>query len=139
MQQRDLSRCQAPWQEFLLQYDFDIVYIHGEENSVADALSWLSHINMGVATSSSNIVAPVFTIGMDENPLADVKCDYLEDNWCKKLTENLMSMPEGSVVDGLLYWNGRLIIPRCGNLPESLFRLAHNTLGHFSSKKVTLS
>jgi len=41
MTQRELSRRQARWQEFFGQYDFDIQYIRGEDNSVADALSRL--------------------------------------------------------------------------------------------------
>jgi len=41
MTQRELSRRQARWQEFLAQYDFTIQYIPGEENTVADALSRL--------------------------------------------------------------------------------------------------
>jgi hypothetical protein len=36
--QRDLSRCQLRWQEFMSQYDITITYIPGEDNSVADAL-----------------------------------------------------------------------------------------------------
>ena len=46
--QRDLSRRQARWMEFLSQYDGKIVYVKGEENTVADALSRLP------ATYSSN-------------------------------------------------------------------------------------
>jgi hypothetical protein len=37
--QKDLSRRQARWMEFLSQYDCKIVYVKGEDNSVADALS----------------------------------------------------------------------------------------------------
>ena len=37
--QRDLSRRQLRWQEFMSQYDMTIPYIPGEDNSVADALS----------------------------------------------------------------------------------------------------
>jgi hypothetical protein len=37
--QRDLSRRQARWMEFMSQYDCKIVYVKGEDNSVADALS----------------------------------------------------------------------------------------------------
>ena len=37
--QYDLSRQQLCWQEFLSQYDFCITYIHGEDNTVVDALS----------------------------------------------------------------------------------------------------
>jgi hypothetical protein len=37
--QKDLSRRQLRWQEFLLQYDMTITYIPGEDNTVADTLS----------------------------------------------------------------------------------------------------
>lgn len=37
--QHDLSRRQCRWQEFLSQYNFDIIYIKGEDNCMADALS----------------------------------------------------------------------------------------------------
>ena len=37
--QRDLSRRQLRWQEFMLQYEMAITYIHREDNCVADALS----------------------------------------------------------------------------------------------------
>ena len=36
--QCDLSRQQLRWQEFMSQYKMSIVYIHGEDNCVADAL-----------------------------------------------------------------------------------------------------
>jgi hypothetical protein len=37
--QKDLSRRQARWMEFLSQYDCKIIYVKGEDNSAADALS----------------------------------------------------------------------------------------------------
>ncbi|KAJ3561342.1 hypothetical protein NP233_g10248 [Leucocoprinus birnbaumii] len=37
--QKHLSRQQARWMELLQQYDFEIVYVKGEDNAVADALS----------------------------------------------------------------------------------------------------
>jgi hypothetical protein len=37
--QKDLSRCQARWMEFMSQFDTKIVYVKGEDNTVADALS----------------------------------------------------------------------------------------------------
>ena len=36
--QWDLSRWQLQWQEYMSQYEMTITYIHGEDNSVADAL-----------------------------------------------------------------------------------------------------
>ncbi len=102
MQQCDLLRCQARWQEFLSQYDFDIVCIHGKENT----LSCLIYNDVGANRSLGDIIVPVFTIGTDESLLAYVKRDYLEDEWCKKLRENIMSMLEGTLVDILMYWKG---------------------------------
>ena len=40
--QRDLSRRQARWMEFMSQYDAKIIYVKGEDNTVVDALSRLS-------------------------------------------------------------------------------------------------
>jgi hypothetical protein len=37
--QKDLSHCQARWMEFMSQYDCKILYIKGEDNCVANALS----------------------------------------------------------------------------------------------------
>jgi hypothetical protein len=37
--QKDLSRRQARWSEFLSQYDFDIQCVKGEDNTVADGMS----------------------------------------------------------------------------------------------------
>ena len=39
--QKDLSRRQLHWQEFLSQYDMSITHIQGDDNTVADALSRL--------------------------------------------------------------------------------------------------
>ena len=49
--QPQLSRKQARWLEFLAEFDFDIVYMPGKSNVVADALSRLNNIevqNLGV-------------------------------------------------------------------------------------------
>ena len=40
-----------------------------------------------------------------------------------------------SVHDGLLYVSNRLVIPCATDLCEGIFRLAHNSLGHFSGEK----
>ena len=37
--QKDLSHQQACWMEFMSQFDGQIVYIKGEDNTIADALS----------------------------------------------------------------------------------------------------
>ena len=39
--QKDLLQRQLHWQEYMSQYELCIQYIHGEDNTVADALSCL--------------------------------------------------------------------------------------------------
>ena len=51
-QQRELSRRQARWMEFLSQYDGKIIYVKGEENSVADALSRIPPLDTSTSTST---------------------------------------------------------------------------------------
>ena len=38
--QRRLSNCQMSWMEYLTWFDFDIQYLKGVGNKVADSLSW---------------------------------------------------------------------------------------------------
>lgn len=51
--QKDLSRRQARWQEFLAQYDFEIRYVRGEDNVVADALSRLKSDGVDVLDANT--------------------------------------------------------------------------------------
>ena len=57
--QRDLSRRQARWMEFLSQYDGKIIYVKGEDNTVADALSRLPYnLSRDTATAEVDAGAP---------------------------------------------------------------------------------
>ena len=61
--QRDLSRRQARWMEFLSQYDGKIVYIKGEDNTVADALSRIPVNSLSFShssTSAQESALPIF-------------------------------------------------------------------------------
>ena len=62
-QQRELSRRQARWMEFLSQYDGKIVYVKGDENSVADALSRIPHLETSDFTTTplaETMALPIF-------------------------------------------------------------------------------
>ncbi len=102
--QKDLSRRQAQWQEFLAQYDFKIVYLKGEENTIADALSHVEH------EDEEDVIASVFTVTADTELVERIKEGYQKDEWCKKIQENMQSTIEASIKDGLMYWKERLII-----------------------------
>ena len=151
LQQPNLSRRQTRWSEFLSQYDFHIEYIPRPDNTVADALSRLpldpaESIHDSDPTDPDNldsapspVITPVLTIQPQEHYLDDIKSGYLTDQFCIRLKNNLSSIPGASVRDGLLYIADRLVIPRTGTFRETLFRLAHDTLGHFGTEKSYLA
>lgn len=129
MTQRDLLRRQARWQEFLAQYEFKIIYVKGKDNTIADTLSQVEPIMMQA------IVAPIFSVTTDTELLQNIKAGYEGDEWCRKLCENLQSTPEARVNEGLIYWKDRLVILRYKSIRKELYRLAHDTLGHFGAEK----
>jgi hypothetical protein len=129
--QRELSRRQARWQEFLAEYDFKIEYVKGEENTVADALSRMPE----GGEETVKPVATVLTVSTDPKISEAIRVGYQTDPFCQKILGNLESFPGIKVVDGLIYIGTRLVVPRVGTIREDLFRAAHDNLGHFGAEK----
>lgn len=125
--QRDLSRRQARWAEYMSQYDLTIHYIKGEDNAAADALS---------RRSEGDMCAAVLTIQNEPGLRERIVKGYGEDPWCRRLHGLIDSLPglrkgEG----GLFYIGNRLVVPRVDNLCELLFHTAHDAAGHFGADK----
>ncbi len=158
--QKALSRRQARWMEEMAQFDMSINYIRGEDNTVADALSrlpdnptetvpdcdpsevdsWKSWLEAATLMHSSVPVMAVqqksaLLIATDERVLKDIRNGYLSDEFCKKFVSGEKILPNVREVNGLWYIGDRLLIPRTGNIREQLFRLAHDSLGHFGADK----
>lgn len=154
--QKNLSRRQQRWLDRLSLFDYEIRYLPGEKNSAADALSRypehsdLHHITAcvyGLALAPhdfdplyddlSSVSAATFTIASDARILKEIKRGYRRDPYCKMLKANPNGTPGVRYDDEskLLYMGSRLIIPRHGDLREQLYRLAHDTLGHFGMDK----
>ena len=129
--QRDLSRRQARWQEFLAEYDFKIVYVKGGDNTVADALSRMPEEGEGTFGTT----AAVLNVSADPKISEDIRVGYSSDAFCQRILNNLESFPAIKVVDGLIYIGSRLVVPRVGTIREDLFRAAHDSLGHFGAEK----
>ena len=138
--QKDLSRRQARWQEFLSQYDFTIEYIRGEDNIVADALSRMraaSDASKVICDDTFSSIAAISTnlrISTDPSWLQAIRDGYQRDKWCLRLRENVGTLGIRET-DGLLFVGNRLAIPRAPLVRESLFRCAHDALGHFGFEK----
>ena len=118
-----------------------IVYIHCEDNCVADVFS---HIIKGAfPDEASNNLGPltpheawkypigtVLSITTHHSVLESIKTGYNSDPFCLCLTQN--DVPGAHIINGLWYTGDRPIIPRTG---ENLFHLTHDILGHFSTDK----
>jgi hypothetical protein len=134
--QKELSKRQARWMEYMSQYDCSIQYINGADNCVADALSRLPDI----VDDTSTLVTGVFEIKSDPSIVADIKEGYQKDPWCQMIAKDLSLNTIDqkfniSSRNGLLFLDGRLIIPKYNDLRTNLFRLAHDSLGHFGADK----
>lgn len=157
--QLDMSRRQARWAMHFAQFDFEIHYVKGEDNTVADALSRLPD-ELPTIPEPVVIAACLARSGTGEDPvqsrrehltaastsivitadtelLESIKKGYTEDDFCQQLLTNLSST-EGAMFDvatGLLYVGRRLVIPRVLKVRELLYSLAHDVLGHFGFDK----
>src|ERR1700678_656946 len=162
--------------EFLSQYNAQFVYVRGDRNSVADALSrrppefcsaeaekkasrpypaslsdkedCVSHIFDPIERAlltfvgALSDVAPevpttslTFSISADKESLRLLRDGYNTDPWTKSLISSEHGMDNLKSVDGLWFLDGRLVVLKAGNLRETLFRLAHDSLGHFGFDK----
>jgi len=125
------------------QFEMSIYYVKGEDNTVADPLSWLpvkqqEPENISVlrhnAWLDKNSINMTLSISADESFLHDVKEGYLEDNFAKKLMTGTM-IPGVHEENGLWYVGDCLVVLRTGSCREDLFHLAHDSMGHFGADK----
>ncbi|SGY32227.1 BQ5605_C002g01336 [Microbotryum silenes-dioicae] len=128
--QENLSKRQARWVERLADYDFDITYIPGGENTVADAMSRYSF-----PQGEPDSVQAVSEMDVDTQLRGRLVEGYDSDPFCQQVKRNLDSSPGFSCVDGVLYFEGRMVVPAVPQLREDILHDAHDALGHFSPRK----
>jgi hypothetical protein len=87
-----------------------------------------------IATSTADSsVNTVLEIASDASILAKIKASYIDDEFCKRVA--VTKMKGWQQINRLWYIGDRLLIPHVTDIRENLFRLAHNTLGHFGADK----
>ncbi|SGY11742.1 BQ5605_C011g06257 [Microbotryum silenes-dioicae] len=128
--QENLSKRQARWVKRLADYDFDITYIPGGENTVADAMSRYSF-----PQGEPDSVQAVSEMDVNTQLRGRLVEGYDSDPFCQQVKRNLDSSPGFSCVDGVLYFEGRMVVPAVPQLREDILHDAHDALGHFSPRK----
>jgi hypothetical protein len=80
-------------------------------------------------------VNAILSISADHDLLRQIKAGYAEDEFVQKIAANPSSTPGAHQHLGLWYIGDRLLIPRVGDMRETLYGLAHDSAGHFGVDK----
>ncbi|CAH9139323.1 unnamed protein product [Cuscuta epithymum] len=126
-EQRILGEDQQKWVAKLLGFNFVIKYKPGVENKAADALSRKGHFY------SLSVVTCQEWEGLED--------ELLEDEKYKTMLQKLMidpdSIPHFKVSQGLLYFKGRLVIPKKSARIDSILKEFHESAigGHAGNFK----
>ncbi|CDR49787.1 RHTO0S33e00188g1_1 [Rhodotorula toruloides] len=139
--QATLLKQQARWTETLADYDYELSYIPGKANAVADSLSRFSFPEPRAAIA----VCGISEHSISEAVVEKIKEGYLADDFCvqvveRRLVRNLGSSSEFERRDGLIYYKGdRILVPDVKELREALLHDAHDALGHMGVQKTLRS
>ena len=126
--QRQLSKRQLRWLEFLSEFDFDIKHIPGISNTAADALSRYPFAQ----------VNEVLTVEISPQVIQRIKEAYKNDSFFSPIFQNLSHYSKFYDVTsgGLLYTKtGRLCVPSCKTTRETLLQEHHDRENHFGMSK----
>ena len=147
--QPQLSSRQARWLDLIAEFDFDIEYVEGKSNVVADGLSRRPDHK---PTSDSEVLALSIAIFKEETMpssrlnaitsiLADIHETYRKDpDYMKELNRRHVRSDPLQIKGGFVYYNpDRLYIPHDPELRTKVLRECHDTPtgGHFGKDKTS--
>jgi hypothetical protein len=95
----------------------------------------MAHALAKTDVASTQAVTAMLSISQDPELHAAIIDSYETDAWCKKLCSAAPGMLAVQERDQLMFIGDRLVIPAAGSIRESLFCLAHDSLGHFGFEK----
>ena len=120
--QPNLSRRQCRWMELLQEFDFDIEYVKGKENVVADDLS---------RRPLANAISCIRNSLMDE-----IKMHYVKDDFFKipfeslskeaRTVDEIDKFKSFELNDEILYYKGRVCIPKLGEYRLNIMNDLHD-------------
>jgi hypothetical protein len=128
---------QARWQEFLAEFDFEILYNPGKKNVVADALSRKGQL---AAIEDGEVQPGASRVTLSEEVLSAIKEGYQMD---PQAAELFKQASEGrtrkfSIKDGLLvFTQDRVYLPKWRNVRKEVLHECHDSpwAGHPGQKR----
>ncbi|MCF8701926.1 DDE-type integrase/transposase/recombinase, partial [Corynebacterium sp. MC-10] len=119
--QKKLTPKQARWQDFLAEFDYELVYKPGRSNVVADALS--RKAELAAITTTHCDIRESIKEGLSHDPEAKRLMELALQGQTRRFW----------VEDGLLLTAGRRVyVPKYGNIRRQIMKESHDTLwaGH---------
>jgi hypothetical protein len=121
LDQKTTHVAQQVWLTKLLGFDYEIEYRRGKDNLAADALSRVSHNELGALTLSS----------ISTTIMEDIKKTWDTDQnlWqlIADLTKDASSHPNYSWVNDTFIRKGKVVVGQAPNLQSQLIRLYHDS------------
>ena len=120
-------------------FDLHFDYIRGEDNTVANTSS-CKHLPIKEDDISPADVACVasltkMSLTLSDSIKASIRAGYDNDSFCKAVWGALPLRKDCADIDGLLFVDGRLVIPANKNLHPALLSNTHTRLGHLGHLK----
>jgi Reverse transcriptase (RNA-dependent DNA polymerase)/RNase H-like domain found in reverse transcriptase/Integrase zinc binding domain/Retroviral aspartyl protease len=138
--QKDLSPRQIRWNETFSRYDTDIHHTPGITNSAADALSRYPFVQGKPPEAPFDQIYAVSTVEFNTSILESVKAAYKDDSRFSPAIEDPTQYSMFQVVDGLIFFEERLCIPKNDRKSrEALLSLHHDSQNHFGIPKTRQS
>ncbi|XP_059068173.1 uncharacterized protein LOC131858745 [Cryptomeria japonica] len=116
LNQTELNDRQQKWISKIQAYDFDIEFIKGKNNTVADALS--RKPSLAALCSLSEISA---------DWKAQLLVEYSKDQHACEIMDGLIVDDRYSVVDDIIYYKGRVYLVPSSQLKEQILHALHDT------------
>lgn len=130
--QPTLSRRQARWMELLADYDYELSYIPGKMNTVADSLSRFSFPNEDAKVA----VCGISEVSLSSKVVEKIVKRYADDPFVVQVRQTLSTSTSFSEKKGLIYFEGsRIVIPDDKEIRGALLHDSHDALGHYGAKK----
>lgn len=112
MHQKDLNERQQKRVSKLQAYDFDIEYVEGKNNIVADALSRRPHLNL------------LCELTADWKEL--IAADYRKNQFATSIVEAHLQDERYKLVDGLILYRGRIFLVPKSKLKKKVLQSFHD-------------
>jgi hypothetical protein len=142
--QSNMNLRQRRWLELMKDYDIGINYYPGKANVVADDLSRRSHVSQLVVDSMTfelceefnklnlRIVANTEATEMEvgSNLLQEIRKGQVEDEKIQEIKRNIMEEKSPGFSEdeeGVLWYKGRICVPRVKELKDKILREAHES------------